>query len=63
MKVEIKIYLTPEAKKRLIEKAEAHGHIGRGSLSHFLEWLSYEDIAILDSNLKKVLKVLNFKPA
>lgn len=61
MKKEYKIYLTTQAHDNLLKKAEGFGHKGRGSLSHFLEFLSEQEIAILDKNVKQILKQFSLK--
>ena len=61
MKHQIKIYLTTEQKGKLLQKASEVGIEGRGALTRYLERLADEDIVLLDTNLKKVLKHLVLK--
>lgn len=58
MKKTIKIYLTEQQKKQLLEKAQQSGFSGRASLTRFIEKIASEDICFLDDNLKKMLKAL-----
>ncbi len=58
MKQPIKVYLDPETRKKLIQKANETGFNGRGSLTKFMEKIAVEDICFLDENLRKMLKVL-----
>ena len=56
MKKTIKVYLEPEIISKLKQKAKEVSIAGRAWLTRYLEKLSTEDIAILDENLKKVLR-------
>jgi hypothetical protein len=58
MKKPIKIYLDPETKKRLLQKANETGFYGRGAMTRFIEKISTEDICFLDENLRKMLRAL-----
>jgi hypothetical protein len=58
MKQPIKVYLNSETKKKLIQKANETGFIGRGALTKFMEKIAAEDICFLDENLRKMLKAL-----
>ena len=58
MKQAIKIYLEPQDKKALLEKAEKIGFVGRGALTKFIQKMARDEVCFLDDNLKKMLKVL-----
>jgi hypothetical protein len=58
MKQPIKIYLDSETKKKLIQKANETGFLGRGALTKFIEKIAGEDVCFLDENLRKMLKML-----
>lgn len=58
MKQPVKIYLDPETKKKLTQKANETGFTGRGALTKFVEKIAAEDICFLDENLRKMLKVV-----
>ncbi len=58
MKQPIKIYLSSETKKKLLQKANETGFYDRGALTKFIEKIATEDICFLDENLRKMLKVL-----
>lgn len=53
----IKVYLDDPEIKLLKLKAESLGIDGRGWLSHFMRLIARKDFAILDDNLKNVLKL------
>jgi len=61
MKKTIKVYLEIEDINKLKQKAQEVGIDGRAWLTRYLEILSKEDIAILDQNLKKVLRLIDLK--
>jgi len=61
MKKTIKVYLEIEDINELKQKAQEVGIDGRAWLTRYLEILSKEDIAILDQNLKKVLRLIDLK--
>lgn len=61
MKKTIKVYLDFETENKLKIKAQEIGINGRAWLTHYLEKIAPEDIAILDGNLKKVLKLIDLK--
>jgi len=54
----IKASVTPEVKARLKQKASELGL----SITSYIEKVSCEPVAFLDSNVKAILSVLNFKP-
>ena len=58
MKKTIKIYLEECDKKNLIEQARLLGFTGRGAMTRLVEKLSRDGFCILDSNIRKLLKVL-----
>ncbi len=58
MKEPVKIYLSPETRKKLLKKANETGFYGRGALTKFLEKIAVEDICFLDENLRKMLKTI-----
>ncbi len=58
MKKTIKVYLDTDTESKLKRKAGEVGINGRAWLSRYLEKIAPEDIAILDGNLKKVLKLI-----
>ena len=58
MKQPIKVYLDPEAQKKLLKKATETGFYGRGALTKFIEKIAAEDICFLDDNLRKMLRVI-----
>ncbi len=58
MKQPIKIYLSSETKKKLMQKANETGFYDRGALTKFMEKIATEDICFLDENLRKMLKML-----
>lgn len=61
MKKIIKVYLETETERQLKRKAEEFGINGRAWLTRYLERIAPEEIAILDNNLRKVLKVIGLK--
>lgn len=58
MKQPIKVYLDPETRKKLIQKASETGFNGRGAMTKFMEKIAVEDICFLDENLRKMLRAL-----
>lgn len=60
-KKEFNIYLEEEDFEKLKQKAEQGGFTGRGGVSHYLKKIADEDLIFLDSNAKKILKVLGQK--
>ena len=58
MKQPIKVYLDPETRKKLIQKASETGFNGRGAMTKFIEKIAAEDICFLDENLRKMLRAL-----
>lgn len=57
----VKIYLETEDLKRLKDKAEALGFIGRANLTRYIEKIARSEIAFLDSNVRAFVKALNLK--
>lgn len=58
---QIKAQLDDETYKLFIRKVEEQTGGGRGSIRKFLEWISRNQFAVLDSNLKEMLKCLPLK--
>lgn len=48
------LYLSDSTMKLLKNKANEAGFIGKGEISHYLEYLSHRDIIIIDNNAKKI---------
>ncbi len=57
-KKSIKFYISNEARKNLLKKAQ---ELGFDRISPFLEHLAFQDFCLLDTNLKKVLRNLELK--
>jgi len=63
MKTKYSFYLEPDVYRMLLRKAETLGYTGRGALSRFIERLATEELVILDTNVRQLLKALDLNPA
>ena len=58
MKKTIKVYLETETESKLKHKAEDVGINGRAWLTRYLEKIAPLDLAILDNNVRNILKLI-----
>jgi len=53
-----KYYIEPKDFRSLMQKAKETGFVGKGAMSHFLAYLSNNDLIFLDANVKKMIRAL-----
>jgi phosphoribosylaminoimidazole carboxylase (NCAIR synthetase) len=60
VKKKLELWLDEEDIKRIILKAKECGYEGKGATSHYIEKIAKEPIVFLGSDVKAILKALNF---